>query len=484
MNYFTSWAQNNEDVLLWRVLKHVKCGFYIDVGANDPDEHSVTRAFYERGWHGINIEPLPQFHAVFETDRPRDINLSMAAGSADGELTLYDVPDVRGWASPDSTVAQAHQAAGYRIAELTVPVRRLDGICAEHVHGPIHFLKVDVEGFEGDVLRGMDFVRFRPWIVVVEATLPGSTECNHGEWEHLLLEQGYLFGHFDGLNRYYVAEEQKHLLPKLAVPVNVFDEYLSIHLVRAWERLEQAAQQLEQANTSAQLVEQRVQTLSAYQQHAIQEIAHLAQSLANSENRRIGIVLHCYQQEQEIAALQARLADTTARLADTDNRLANTHARLETEFARANAAQAYIAAVYASSSWRLTAPLRHAVNLPMHTRHWLLLQRDKVLRLRDRLIRLRDKIRNLSRLPLRHHLHTLARPLLWFVRNPTVRAILLPLLEKFPQFRKRLKQTVAVVRQDAGPPPVAPQELDLPDEMRDLPVSTRKILADLNRYSV
>lgn len=470
MNYFTSWAQNNEDVLLWRVLKHIKSGFYIDVGANDPDEHSVTRAFYERGWHGINIEPLPQFHAVFETGRPRDINLSMAAGSSDGELTLYDVPAVRGWASPDSTVAKAHQQAGHQIAELTVPVRRLDGICAEHVHGPIHFLKVDVEGFEGDVLRGMDFVRFRPWLVVVEATRPGSTECNHGEWEHLLLDQNYHFGYFDGLNRYYVADEQKHLLPVLAVPVNVFDEYLSIHLVRAWEQLETAQRHGQQAD-------QRIDTLTAWQQHAVQEIAHLAQTLANSENRRIGIVLHAYQQEQELAALQVQLADTRSQLADHQ-------ARLDREAARADAAQTYIAAVYASSSWRLTGPMRQIVNLPMHTRHWLLLQRDKILRQRDKLIRLRDRIRNLFRLPLRHHLYTMARPLLWFVRNPTVRAVLLPVIDRYPRLRQRLKETVAVVRQDGGPPPLAPQELALPDEVRALPVSTRKILADLNRYSV
>lgn len=470
MTYFTSWAQNNEDVLLWRVLKHIKSGFYIDVGANDPDEHSVTKAFYERGWHGINIEPLPQFHAAFEAERPRDINLSMAAGSSDGELTLYDVPEVRGWASPDSTVAQAHQQAGYHITELTVPVRRLDGICFDHVHGPIHFLKVDVEGFEGDVLRGMDFVRFRPWIVVVEATLPGSTECNHGEWEHLLLDQGYHFGYFDGLNRYYVAEEQKHLLPVLAVPVNVFDEYLNIHLVRAWQQLESAQQHGQQAD-------QRIQTLAAWQQHAVQEIAHLTQTLANSENRRIGIVLHAYQQEQQLAALQPQLADTRARLAEH-------RAQIESETARANTAQAYIAAVYASSSWRITAPMRFIVQLPMKTRHWLRLQRDNLLRLRDMLIRLRDKTRHALRQPLRHHFYSLARPLLWLVRNPAVRSVLLPILDRYPRLRQRLRETVAVVRQDGAPPPLALQELALPDEVRELPVSTRKILADLNRYSV
>ena len=52
-----SYAQNHEDVLLRRVFPDEPNGFYIDVGANDPVRDSVTKHFYDRGWHGINIEP-------------------------------------------------------------------------------------------------------------------------------------------------------------------------------------------------------------------------------------------------------------------------------------------------------------------------------------------------------------------------------------------------------------------------------------------
>ena len=59
MSSFVSYAQNYEDLMLWRALRHVEQGFYVDCGAYDPEEHSVTKAFYERGWSGINIEPVP-----------------------------------------------------------------------------------------------------------------------------------------------------------------------------------------------------------------------------------------------------------------------------------------------------------------------------------------------------------------------------------------------------------------------------------------
>jgi len=47
---FVSYAQNFEDVLLWRALHDVEHGRYLDVGAHDPVIDSVSLAFYEAGW--------------------------------------------------------------------------------------------------------------------------------------------------------------------------------------------------------------------------------------------------------------------------------------------------------------------------------------------------------------------------------------------------------------------------------------------------
>ena len=68
-------------------------GFYIDVGANDPTLESVTKAFYERGWSGINIEPSPKYYARLCAERARDINLPMAVSDREGELIFYDASE-------------------------------------------------------------------------------------------------------------------------------------------------------------------------------------------------------------------------------------------------------------------------------------------------------------------------------------------------------------------------------------------------------
>src|SRR5262249_9660553 len=73
---------------------------------------------------------------------------------------------------------------------------------------------------------GADFSACRPRVVLVEATRPNSTTPSHHGWEPLLLEAGYLFACFDGLNRFYVRGEDAHLLERLHAPANVTDDFV------------------------------------------------------------------------------------------------------------------------------------------------------------------------------------------------------------------------------------------------------------------
>jgi FkbM family methyltransferase len=223
---FISYAQNFEDVMLWRALKHIKMGFYIDVGAWSPDIDSVTQAFYEHGWQGINVEPNPEFHVQLLTRRPRDINLRMAVSDKAGSLMMNFFSNL-GLSTLDETIVQNHARAGWAIDKHEVQVTTLADLWRQHVPEgqAVHFLKVDVEGFEGAVLRGNDWSKYRPWIVVVEATLPLSQPESHEEWEPMLLTADYHFVYADGLNRFYVADEHVELLPALKYPPNVFDEF-------------------------------------------------------------------------------------------------------------------------------------------------------------------------------------------------------------------------------------------------------------------
>ena len=313
---FISYAQNQEDVLLWRALKNVENGFYIDVGANDPEEDSVTKAFYDQGWNGINIEPLPEHHKKLFENRTRDINLAIAAGEKNGSLILSDVVSTRGWASLNEDVVANYKDKGIELTTHRVQVQTLANICDEYVTGDIHFLKVDVEGFETEVVRGMDFDKWRPWIVVIEAIFPNSEEVSYEGWESILIKHCYDFAYFDGLNRYYVAEEHNDLLSAFKVQPNVFDDY-----VKAGHNI---------AVETALQAEAKAQTLKS--------------DLTQSED-----LLH--QKEKEAHDLSGKL-EVSKHKVDELNQSSH-HWWLE-----ADRLNNELQSVYKSKSWRITWPLR------------------------------------------------------------------------------------------------------------------------------
>lgn len=227
---FVSYAQNFEDVMLWRALKHVEKGFYIDVGAWSPDMDSVTKAFYERGWRGINIEPEPEIFKNFHVRRREDMNLCVAIADYEGEREFYHIKN-SGLSTLNQELAGEFASRGMDVRMFPVPVLTLNRVWEEHVGcRAVHFLKVDVEGFEECVIRGNDWQKHRPWIVMVEAMRPSSQIENFHTWEPIILQADYLFAYADGINRFYVAMEHAELLDAFKYPPNRFDHFKTVSL--------------------------------------------------------------------------------------------------------------------------------------------------------------------------------------------------------------------------------------------------------------
>ena len=125
-----SYAQNHEDVLLDRAFPRGKPGFYIDVGANEPVRNSVTKHFYELGWHGINVEPGAHPFALLAAERQRDVNLNVAVSDTEGELTLYELPpDLSGGSTLSEANAARHREAGHPAPGRTVATLTLAQLC-------------------------------------------------------------------------------------------------------------------------------------------------------------------------------------------------------------------------------------------------------------------------------------------------------------------------------------------------------------------
>jgi FkbM family methyltransferase len=322
---FISYAQNFEDVMLWRALGRGRdgTGTWIDVGAGDPFLHSVTCAFHQRGWRGINLEPNGEYHARLRERRPRDVNLRVAAGERARELLFYRVPGT-GLSTCDGAVAAQHRAAGWTVQEEQIEVRTLASICRDHLRGPVDFLKIDVGGMERAVLAGADFTVTRPRVVLVEAIRTLGQESSQAEWSGLLQQAGYRDVYFDGLNRFYVAAEcHDALVPAFAAPPNVFDDF-----VRADDE-------------PARLMREA-------QAHAAETEGH-AQARVLAAEREIG------RAERRVAQAQ-EAADRSMLRRDQELREAERQATTREEYIRN--LEGLLARIYASTSWKLSRPVR------------------------------------------------------------------------------------------------------------------------------
>jgi FkbM family methyltransferase len=344
---FVSYAQNFEDIMLWRALKHVESGFYIDVGANDPTLYSVTRAFYDRGWRGINVEPVKHFFDRLVMERPRDTNLNVAVGEASGIKPFFDVAH-SGLATSDATVAAMHRAAGWDVDTSKANVVTLSEICRAHASADVHFLKVDVEGSERDVLVGMNFKQYRPWIVVVEATVPMSRRTSHETWEGLVTGAGYKFVYFDGLNRYYVAAEHEQLADAFLVPPNVFDDFV-LHTDQAHLRANEAGARAHRSQVRAQAAETKAQASEANalaaeaRVIAAEDTVRAAEAATEIANARVRVI----EAHAEAASIQARAAEAKAEAAEAKVMLAESHVRELEAITHAAEKRAHVAATEA-----------------------------------------------------------------------------------------------------------------------------------------
>lgn len=370
---FISYAQNLEDVVLWKALKNVENGFYIDVGANDPIIDSVTRSFYNQGWRGINIEPVRSHFNALVAERPQDINLNYALNESAGELEIWEC-DNRGWATLDKEVVKAHEADGYKGEWYNVAVRTLADVCAEFQPENIHFLKVDVEGLELSVLKGNDWNQYRPWVVVVESTFPNTQIETHSEIEAFLIDKNYLFAYADGLNRFYVSVEHKELLISLKYPPNVFDDYQTYDHFTAIKNAEVAIQELD--NYKRQVAE------SVLSNDSMVNAITVVKENSNELNSLINVL---HQKNKSLDKLTLNIGDILEHLNNTRqyDELVQKVSILSAENERVHIAydglsQAYIASqarihdleheiillknhteqIYSSTSWRVSSPVR------------------------------------------------------------------------------------------------------------------------------
>ncbi|MBA3734343.1 MAG: FkbM family methyltransferase [Actinobacteria bacterium] len=191
-------SQNGEDALLWDLVGDREEGFFIEAGAYDGYEFSVSYLFECAGWAGLLVEPLAD-RAAQAADRRKGSRVVTAALSRPGApATATFTRDEIEWYSK---LGEGEHGS-------VVRVTTLDALLDGHTGG-IDFVVLDLEGHELAALEGFDLERWRPSALLVEnndAAVAVRRYVGERGYDHVLT-----FAH----NDLYVRRDEAELVQRL-----------------------------------------------------------------------------------------------------------------------------------------------------------------------------------------------------------------------------------------------------------------------------
>lgn len=205
-----SYSQAGEDIIIDQLLGNKKLGFYIDVGAYDPDRFSNTKRFYKKGWTGINIEPNIVYFGKLDQKREKDTNLNLGISNKAAKLDFYKFfPDTLSTFSKDRAIKYKKQGFEF-VGKSKVQTAKLSDVVKKYAKNKIiDFLSIDTEGFELEVLKSNNWKIALPKVICIESSKGESSAKN---LEKFLLNNGYKKHHNGHVNDIYVLKNQKQNL--------------------------------------------------------------------------------------------------------------------------------------------------------------------------------------------------------------------------------------------------------------------------------
>ncbi len=202
------YAQSGEDLILSHLF--LKLGIdkpnYLDIGANDPKFISNTYKLYRKGCMGVLVEPNPILCNNLKKKRPRDIILNIGVGVSNiNKAKFFLFPkETNGLSTFSEKDAMYWQEVGMKdygkiyfqnIIEVDlVPINEILDKYFINLNKPIDFISLDVEGLDLDILKSINFDKYKPKIICVE-TLQYSlnqVEQKNDAIITFLLEKNYL----------------------------------------------------------------------------------------------------------------------------------------------------------------------------------------------------------------------------------------------------------------------------------------------------
>ena len=177
------------DMMADFIFREKNKGIFIDIGCHHPMINNNTYPLYKRGWNGINIDIDYSAIDSFNFLRSKDTNIEIAVSDTIGNSDLFFYHN----RAAKNTLSKEKGLDAKQIR--SIKTTTLNKIIEESIYKDqkINFLTIDVEGFELNVLRGFDFKKYKPELVVLELIQGGMTEFFHQNITNIQNSDIYLY---------------------------------------------------------------------------------------------------------------------------------------------------------------------------------------------------------------------------------------------------------------------------------------------------
>ncbi len=192
--------------LLYRRLAKAPDFFFVQIGANDGVFADPIREFVTRNnVAGLAVEPLKDFFAKLVAnyrDFPKVKPVNIAIHDSEKAITIHRVDPAKAarlgdWTQGIASFKESHhrinQVPDDVMVKETVPCVTLTELFEQHGVRNLDLLLIDTEGYDYEIMKMIDFSRFKPAIIRFEHGLPALTMSvpQFKECAALLMDHGY-----------------------------------------------------------------------------------------------------------------------------------------------------------------------------------------------------------------------------------------------------------------------------------------------------
>lgn len=215
-NFRIHYSQFGEDIILKGFIsRNINDGFYVDVGCFHPKKYSNTYKLYKRGWRGINIDLDSLKIETFKWVRPHDYNITAAISDQETTVKVYSFGHYSLVSTIDEKTAMKKLNDIKEVRE--VETHTLNQVIEQSPFAgrQIDLLSIDTEGHDLNVLKSLDFEKYKPRLIMIETHLMNMDQIEESELYQLLKQKGYYLINWVGFTLFFTYPKNQLLLPDI-----------------------------------------------------------------------------------------------------------------------------------------------------------------------------------------------------------------------------------------------------------------------------